>query len=116
MGSASVTIPNSCLTTPQGVVVSCDLLTQAETASLDPKGPFASISCQAGGGGCICTLTAKGTPTTTTGPYTTSGGTLSDTDSDGTATTSSYCVSGETLSLYHQGMEGVRLSATLTKQ
>jgi len=114
-GSMSVTIPNSCLTTPQGVVVSCDLLSQAEAADLDTTGPFASISCKAGGGGCICTLLAKGTPSTSTGPYTTSGGTLNDTNSDGEPSMSSYCVSGETLSLYND-MDGLRLSATLTKQ
>jgi len=114
-GSMSVTLPTSCLTTPQGTVVSCDVLSQAEAANLDTSGPFASISCKAGGGGCICTLIAKGTTTTTTGPYTTKDGTLSDTDSDGAPSTSSYCVTGDSLSLYNDH-EGLRLSAVLRRQ
>jgi len=115
MGSMSMTMPSSCLNTAQATMATCELLAQAVAANLDQNSPFASPSCKVGGGGCICTFAAKGTPSNTTGPYTTSGGTLSDTNSDGEPTTSSYCVSGQTLSLTND-MDGLRLSATLTRQ
>jgi hypothetical protein len=121
-GSMALTYPGSCLSSG-GTAISCDQLTSNVAAGLaDPTNntPFSSVTCKAGGGGCVCTIIPAPTPTNETSTYTTSGAILAETDSMGKVTESTYCVSEKTMIQHVDGMmmgnDGLIGTVTLTKQ
>jgi len=115
-GSISMTYPSSCLA-PYGSPPDCDLVAAvfaADIAASTDDTPFKSVTCKATGGGCVCTLPAAPNLTTETATYSTSGGVLTETDSKGEVTQSTYCVSGEMMTQHIDGMANMGLSGTIT--
>jgi len=114
-GSLTVTTPLSCLT-KNGVTPTCaqanDSLTQ-KTA--DPSYPYSAVACQAAGNGCSCQFTLRSTAMTETGTYTTSAGVITQQSSTGEASTTNYCVSGNTLTQSPDPSSGLSGTITLTK-
>jgi hypothetical protein len=97
MGSASQTIPASCLTM-DGLTLTCMQLDQLfqQLAAENPE--IQSIRCS-GSSSCTCTFTLAPMTITESGTYTTSGTTLTLTDTAGGVSSSSYCVQGDELHL-----------------
>jgi hypothetical protein len=62
-----------------------------------PDNPFTGLECSGEGDGCACTATLKPQTSTTSGTFSTSGNTLTITESTGDSSSSDYCVSGSTL-------------------
>ncbi|MBC8132413.1 MAG: hypothetical protein H7X95_05475 [Deltaproteobacteria bacterium] len=95
-GSASVSLPNSCLMRP-GVTFTCEQLNSLYGLILaDPTSPVSAASCRAAGTNCACAFTFRPTPTPTidTGTYRTSGTTLTTTPSGEAPSSNDYCVAG----------------------
>jgi hypothetical protein len=115
-GSISVTYPSSCLTS-YGSPPNCDLVTAvfaAEIAGSTSDTPFKSVACKSGGGGCVCTLPTAPNVTSVNSTYSTSGGVLTETDSTGEVTQSTYCVVGDMMTQHVDGMANEGLSGTIT--
>jgi hypothetical protein len=117
--SASETIPASCLTT-NGITLTCAQLDQAvQQLLIDQSGMFQSIHC-AGSGSCTCNFTLAPQVTSESGTYTTSGTTITTTDSAGGISSSEYCVQGNELHLVQVDMTmpmgTIQADLVLTKQ
>jgi hypothetical protein len=93
-GSERFTIPAQCLT----ATLTCDALNQSlQQLKQQPDPVFSSGSCAMSGSDCMCMAQFNVTPQSESGTYSTSGTTITTTNSSGNASTSSYCVSGNTL-------------------
>jgi len=107
-GTDSVTVPASCLS----MGTTC-----AQANQLFPDA-VPGLQCNsAAGGGCNCTLAVPATLFNEVGTYSTSGGSVTTTPSNGTSDTSQYCVRGNRLDLIPPaGMAdpGVTMSGDLT--
>jgi hypothetical protein len=95
-GKVIVTLPASCLM-QQGTTVSCAQLQQSLQSSAADQG-YESVSCT-GSSGCTCTMQLAPQTDTTSGTYSTNGGTLTMTSSGGSPDDSDYCVAGGKLTL-----------------
>jgi hypothetical protein len=103
-GTAQLTYPAACLTL-RGVTVTCEQLNQAfkQQAGAMADAGVTSLSCAAGAsGGCVCTEVIAGQSHLTQGTYTVGGGVLTE-GTGSSASTSSYCVQGNGLTLTPQG-------------
>jgi len=101
--SLSETIPPSCLTT-NGVTLTCAQLDQSIQAVLvQNPGTYQSAHCS-GSSTCTCTFTLAPQTMSETGTYTTSGTTITTTDSTGASDSSSYCVQGNELHMVQVDM------------
>jgi len=121
-GSMTLTYPGSCLSST-GAAPNCDLLTTniaAELALPSNDTPFKSATCKPSGGGCACTFSPGANTTTTTDTYSTSGAVLTETNSKGEVTQSTYCVDGDKMIQHLDGMamgsEGLSGTITLMRQ
>ncbi len=95
-GKVIVSIPASCL--KQGAItLTCDQVRQSLEANA-ADGGYKSVSCS-GSSSCSCTMTLIPQLQETSGTYSTSGGTLTQTETGGRPEDSSYCVKGSTLTL-----------------
>lgn len=113
-GKVAVEVPASCLT-QQNFTLTCDQLQQALGANAADNG-YESVSCS-GSSGCSCTMSLVPRLQTTSGTYSTSGGTVTQTETGGTPDDSTYCVKGNTLTLSPgDGTSPVTGSVVLTKQ
>jgi hypothetical protein len=95
-GSLSETVPSSCLTTG-GVTVSCAQLNAGFQPASD--GGLAGSCVSGGGGSCVCSFQFPSQTSMESGTYSISGSTVTNTPTAGTASSSSYCVQGSTLTL-----------------
>jgi hypothetical protein len=117
--SLSETIPTSCLTTG-GVTVTCAQLDQEIQAVLiQSPGTYQSAHC-AGSSACTCTFVLAPQTTSETGTYTTSGTTITTTDSTGSPSSGSYCVQGNELHMLQvdmtMAMGKIQADIVLTKK
>ncbi|HET6150386.1 MAG TPA: hypothetical protein VFH68_22795 [Polyangia bacterium] len=88
-GSESILYPAACLTTAQGVTITCDQLTQFLAGTR-----IATGKCTASNGGCSCNLAIGPQSSDESGTYTVSGGILTTTPTGRAPATSGYCVQG----------------------
>ena len=95
-GLVEMNVPASCLT-QQSVTLTCAQLQQSLPSGAG-AGAFQSVSCS-GSSGCTCLLELAPQNTTSSGTYSTSGGTVTQTEAGGTPDDSEYCVKGNTLAL-----------------
>ncbi len=89
-------LPAACLT-QQNVTLTCAQLQQSLQGDAAANG-FESVSCT-GSSGCVCSLKLTPQTASSSGTYSTSGGTITQTETGGTPDDSSYCVQGSTLTL-----------------
>jgi hypothetical protein len=92
--SVSESLPSSCLT--QLGITSCAVLDAALQASIGSDPTIQSGHCS-GSGTCTCTFVLAPQTNTESGTYTTAGTTLTTTASDGSTSSSAYCVQGSEL-------------------
>jgi hypothetical protein len=114
-GTVTEVFPSACLTY-QGVT--CAQLTASLQYSAQTGGVGGSCATGAGGA-CDCTLQYPTQTSTQTGTYSTSGSTVTNTPTGGSASTSSYCVQGSTLTISSTTMTGTSMGSSelvLTKQ
>lgn len=119
-GTADLTLPASCLTSG-GITLTCAQFSQAFAQVVaDPTSGIKSATC-AGSSSCTCHLVLADTSSTEMGTYTTTAaGVLTQTPNGGTASDSSYCVSGTkltespTMSVNMGNMGTVTLTGTIT--
>ena len=119
-GTVTISFPSSCIAW-SGTPPDCSQVTSRLTASAsEPNSFFSAATCKAGGGGCVCDLTVRPVSMTKNMTYATAGAVLTETESDGTVSQSTYCVSGKTLTQHTDGKmmgtEGLTATVTLTKQ
>jgi hypothetical protein len=97
-GNVIIKYPSSCLTT---ISMTCDGLSQGVMAELDmPDAAFTAVSCATTPTACICTLVVNPATSTEIGRYmTTAAGALTQVPANGTPGNSSYCVTGNKLTL-----------------
>lgn len=101
--SASETIPASCLSM-SGITLTCAQLDQAIQMLLtENPGTYQSAHCS-GSSSCTCTFTLAPQTTSESGTYTTSGTTITTTDSTGATSSSEYCVQGSELHMLQVDM------------
>jgi hypothetical protein len=74
---------------PGGVALEC----------IDHGARFVDLGCDLQGrwGGCVCDMTVRPVSVTKSLTYTTSGAVLTESETDGTVSQSTYCLSGKTL-------------------
>jgi hypothetical protein len=103
--------PQSCLTSG-GVTLTCEQLNQAVQANPTPG---VTLNCT-GTSDCSCTETISGQTSTESGTYTTTtDGLLTQTPTSGTASTSDYCVKGNTMTQSpHPGSYGMGVAVSGT--
>jgi hypothetical protein len=87
--SESILYPAACLTTTQGVTITCDQRNQSLAVS-----GMATGKCTASNGGCSCNLTIAPRSLDESGTYTVSGGILTTTPTGRAPVTTGYCVQG----------------------
>jgi len=119
-GTVTISFPSACIAW-SGTPPDCSLVTSRLTASTtDPNSFFSVATCKTGGGGCVCDLTVRPMSMTKSMTYATAGAVLTETESDGTVSQSTYCVSGKTLTQHTDGKmmgtEGLTATVTLAKQ
>jgi hypothetical protein len=92
-GTETILFPSTCLS------ATCDQLSQKFQAT--PPDGFSAMHCtSAAGGACSCAGTLIPQPHSETGTYTTSGGSVTTTPTDGSdAETDQYCVKGNRLDI-----------------
>jgi hypothetical protein len=113
-GNLVLTVPASCLT-QQGVTVTCAQLQQSLQMNA-AAGGYESASCS-GSNGCSCTMGLVPQEQVSSGTYSTSAGTLTQTETGGTPEDSSFCVKGNSLTLSPKGgMSGGSGSIVLTRE
>jgi hypothetical protein len=117
--TASETIPTSCLTT-SGITVTCAQLDQAiQMLVAQSPGTYQSAHCS-GASACTCTFTLAPQTMSEAGTYTTSGTTLTTTDSTGSSSSSEYCAQGNELHMLQvdmtMAMGKVQADLVLTKK
>lgn len=114
-GSYSFTYPPECLTN-NGIQLTCEQLNAVVSQSIadDPESPIQSASCS-GSGTCRCTAQFVPVSIAESGTYTTSGTTLTMTDSTGEVSTSNYCVAGNSLTVTDASADGENPSLRATK-
>ena len=101
--SLQETIPVSCLTAG-GTALTCAELDQQLQADIAANPSSTQTAHCEGSSVCTCTLTNGPQTTSTTGTYTTSGTTISFTESDGSTSSSGYCVQGNELHIVQLDM------------
>ena len=111
-GVVGVTVPASCLT-QSGLTLTCAQLQQSLEANAAGRG-YESVACS-GSKGCDCTMNLIPQTAASAGTYSTSGGTLTQTEDGGAPEEGSYCVKGSTLTLSPSDA-GISGSVVLTKQ
>ena len=94
--SVQSAVPMSCL--PSGATCS------DENSTIDAGGESVSQTCVASASNCVCNLSETLAAMTITGTYSTSGTMVTTNASTGTASTSGYCVQGNTLYLIANAM------------
>lgn len=106
--TTTLNLPASCLT-QQGITLMCADLSGLIGASADTDAGGNTSCVSASTGGCACTLIETNAATASAGMYTTSGDTITTTDSTGgsaSPSTSSYCVSGSQFHLLSSSSTG----------
>jgi hypothetical protein len=119
-GTVTISFASSCIAW-SGTPPDCSQVTARLTASIaKPDSLFSAATCKSGGGGCVCDMTVGTMSMTKSMTYATSGAVLTETESDGTVSQSTYCVSGTTLTQHTDGKmmgnQGLTGTVTLTKQ
>ena len=102
-----ITIPTSCLASTG--VGSCAQL----AAGFNNPDAGTTGTCNSSGSNCVCTANSSATPSTASGTYSTSGTTVTITPAGSAASTSGYCVQGNTL--YVESMPMTTSGGTLTE-
>jgi hypothetical protein len=106
-GAIKETFPSSCLMS-QGVTVTCaQLNSELQTLVQAANSPFSSASCAQASSGCACSFQFSSQTSTQSGTYSTSGSTITNMPSGGTASSDTYCVQGSTLTLSSMSMSGM---------
>jgi hypothetical protein len=105
--TTTLSLPAACLS-QGGVMLMCSDLSALISSSEGDAGANASCVSSAGGG-CTCTLIETNAATASAGMYTTSGDSITTSDSTGgsSSSTSSYCVSGSQFHLISSSSTGV---------
>lgn len=109
--SVTVSVPASCLM-QQGTTLTCAQLQDGLEGS---STTFASISCT-GSSGCSCVAQLGRQQQASSGTYTTSGSTLTQSAAGNDPERNAYCVNGNTLTLSPDPSSGTAGTITLTKQ
>lgn len=98
-GSASISVPVTCLS-GSGVTITCaDLNMVYMSGAADPAGPVASASCLTVRGACTCVVGFRPVPVTVQGTFSTSGNRLTTTQVGREPQVGDYCVAGNQMTL-----------------